>query len=195
MMINCVSEAVPPARCNCPGTQLMCGKKGEYIHHTIPGIKGTTIFSKIIPSFTNCFMQHVVQLSGKDLVSLLQSFGNKLAGNTCKTSRSYSRCITAARIVRCNHYYLADTRKSETSVSISEQSKNNCYTKLENYNFHVKLQGDKTNGAKAYAYYDFYDFHKETTTSLKTQGENTAFYKIISGITKVLFLQRPHDFL
>ena len=191
-MINCVLGVVPSARRNVSDVQLMCDAENR----TILGVKMST-FSRIT-NFTNCFVQYSHTGVGERRAILTAIFWNQTSRkNTCKTSRSYSLCITAVKIVKCNydsHYYLANTRKSEMSVSISEQLKNNYYSKFEKYIFHTKLQGGETNDAESYAYCNFYDFNNKTTTSLKTQGENAIFYKMISGITKIFFLQRPHYF-
>lgn len=177
-MINGVSTcygAISPARFIRTDTQLVYGGMGS--RHTL----GNTIFSKILTNithFANCFMQcrqnTVVSLMGSIQHCILFSL-EKLVGFLENLRTSNACCqgiIHAEKNVRNNHEYLTKIKESDENLQCLDQ-----YSMIE-----------------ADMFYNFNDVKKRKTT-ITHQGENTIIFKIISGITTVLFLQRPTIFL
>lgn len=163
-----MSGGIPPARCISTGMQLIYVKRIWHIS------KIYDIFSSIT-HFANRFMQ----CSQNTVVSFMRSIQRCIflrTGRIFYTPVNDGPCsdgiIHDKRNERNNHEYLTEIRKSEKSLQCSD--------------WHTMIEADMRNNCN-----NFNEEKRRKTTKLKTQVESTIIFKIISGITKVLCLQRP----
>ena len=147
IMINCISELLPPAKSNGADVQLMHGVRGDHALRTI-----LNIFTNIIRHITH-FTNRFIQCRQNTVVSLMGSIQRCIFWN--KTGRifyrpacekTYSdRIISTEKNERYNHHdNLAQVRKSEKTLQYSnwcepiEASMCDNYNNF-NYNFYQRF--------------------------------------------------------